>query len=82
MQVASETPLSALYLGRLAQEAGFPPGVVNIIVVRFTKHALMAMLLYALSSSQLLQKSVKDHSVSCPGVPCAHVSAHAATRWL
>jgi Aldehyde dehydrogenase family len=33
-QVASETPLSALYLGRLAQEAGFPPGVINLIVVR------------------------------------------------
>lgn len=25
------TPLSALYLGRLVEEAGFPPGVVNIV---------------------------------------------------
>lgn len=28
---ASETPLSALFLGELIQEAGFPDGVVNII---------------------------------------------------
>lgn len=28
---AEETPLSALALGRLIQEAGFPPGVVNIV---------------------------------------------------
>uniref|UniRef100_H2ZY37 Aldehyde dehydrogenase 1 family member A1 n=1 Tax=Latimeria chalumnae TaxID=7897 RepID=H2ZY37_LATCH len=28
---AEETPLTALYLGALIKEAGFPPGVVNII---------------------------------------------------
>lgn len=38
LQVASETPLSALYLGRLAVEAGFPPGVINLIVVRTHCH--------------------------------------------
>ncbi|MEW4452387.1 aldehyde dehydrogenase family protein [Bremerella sp. JC817] len=31
LKVAEETPLSALRLGHLIQEAGFPPGVVNII---------------------------------------------------
>jgi aldehyde dehydrogenase (NAD+) len=28
---AEDTPLSALYIGKLAQEAGFPPGVVNVL---------------------------------------------------
>ncbi len=28
---AEDTPLSALYLGRLAIEAGFPPGVINVL---------------------------------------------------
>ncbi len=28
---AEDTPLSALYLGKLAEEAGFPPGVVNVL---------------------------------------------------
>jgi acyl-CoA reductase-like NAD-dependent aldehyde dehydrogenase len=28
---AEDTPLSTLYLGRLAQEAGFPPGVINVV---------------------------------------------------
>lgn len=31
LKVAEETPLSALRLGQLIQDAGFPPGVVNII---------------------------------------------------
>lgn len=31
LKVAEETPLSALRLGQLIQEAGFPPGVINII---------------------------------------------------
>lgn len=31
LKVAEETPLSALLLGKLIQEAGFPAGVVNII---------------------------------------------------
>ena len=31
LKVAEETPLSALRLGQLIQEAGFPPGVVNIV---------------------------------------------------
>ena len=31
LKVAEQTPLSALRLGQLFQEAGFPPGVVNII---------------------------------------------------
>ncbi len=31
LKVAEETPLSALRLGHLFQEAGFPPGVVNIL---------------------------------------------------
>jgi len=28
---SEETPLSALYLARLAEEAGFPPGVINVL---------------------------------------------------
>jgi acyl-CoA reductase-like NAD-dependent aldehyde dehydrogenase len=28
---AEDTPLSTLYFGRLAQEAGFPPGVINVV---------------------------------------------------
>src|SRR5262249_14422186 len=31
LKPASQTPLSALKLGELAREAGFPPGVVNIV---------------------------------------------------
>ena len=31
LKVAEETPMSALRLGQLFEEAGFPPGVVNII---------------------------------------------------
>ena len=31
LKPAEQTPLSALYVGQLALEAGFPPGVVNII---------------------------------------------------
>ncbi|NKF20862.1 aldehyde dehydrogenase family protein [Solimonas marina] len=31
LKPAEQTPLSALYLGRLIEEAGLPPGVVNII---------------------------------------------------
>jgi aldehyde dehydrogenase (NAD+) len=31
LKPASETPLTALMLGALAQEAGFPPGVVNVV---------------------------------------------------
>jgi NAD-dependent aldehyde dehydrogenases len=28
---AEDTPLSALYIGKLAEEAGFPRGVVNVL---------------------------------------------------
>ena len=28
---AEDTPLSALYMGKLAEEAGFPPGVINVL---------------------------------------------------
>ena len=31
LKPAEQTPLTALYLGRLILEAGFPPGVVNIV---------------------------------------------------
>jgi len=31
LKVAEETPLSALRLGEIVQEAGVPPGVVNIV---------------------------------------------------
>lgn len=31
LKLAEQTPLSMLYMGRLIQEAGFPPGVINII---------------------------------------------------
>lgn len=31
LKPAEQTPLSALYFGKLVQEAGFPPGVINII---------------------------------------------------
>lgn len=31
---AEETPLSALHLAKLAEEAGFPPGVINVVTGR------------------------------------------------
>lgn len=31
LKPAEQTPLSALYIGSLIKEAGFPPGVVNIV---------------------------------------------------
>jgi len=31
LKPAEQTPLTALYIGNLIKEAGFPPGVVNII---------------------------------------------------
>lgn len=66
--VASETPLSALYLGRLAQEAGFPPGVVNIIVVRSTRHTWQYMPSDAVNLASCCARPVEEYSVSCPGV--------------
>ena len=31
LKPAEQTPLTALYLGNLINEAGFPPGVINIV---------------------------------------------------
>ena len=31
MKLAEQTPLSGLYVAQLIAEAGFPPGVVNVI---------------------------------------------------
>lgn len=31
LKPAEDTPLSALYMGKLAEEAGFPPGVFNVL---------------------------------------------------
>lgn len=31
LKPAEQTPLTALYVGQLIKEAGFPPGVVNIV---------------------------------------------------
>jgi aldehyde dehydrogenase (NAD+) len=31
LKAAEQTPLSVLYLGTLIKEAGFPPGVINIL---------------------------------------------------
>lgn len=31
LKPAKQTPLSALYAAALAKEAGFPPGVINVI---------------------------------------------------
>lgn len=31
LKPAEQTPLSALYVAHLIEEAGFPPGVVNIV---------------------------------------------------
>lgn len=31
MKPAEQTPLSALYVAQLIKEAGFPPGVVNLL---------------------------------------------------
>ena len=31
LKPADATPLSALYMGQLSREAGFPPGVINIV---------------------------------------------------
>lgn len=32
LKPAEQTPLSALYAAALAKEAGFPPGVINVII--------------------------------------------------
>jgi aldehyde dehydrogenase (NAD+) len=39
---AEDTPLSALYIAKLAQEVGFPPGVINVLPGRgeITGHAI------------------------------------------
>ena len=39
---AEDTPLSALYIAKLAQEAGFPPGVINVLPGRgeITGHSI------------------------------------------
>ena len=44
LKPAEETPLATLYLARLIQEAGFPPGVVNVITGygEIAGHALAA----------------------------------------
>ena len=31
LKPAEQTPLSALYIAELVKEAGFPPGVVNVV---------------------------------------------------
>ena len=31
LKPAELTPLTALYIGALAKEAGFPPGVINVV---------------------------------------------------
>lgn len=31
MKTAEQTPLTALHVAKLAKEAGFPPGVINIV---------------------------------------------------
>lgn len=31
MKPAEQTPLTALYLAELSREAGFPPGVINML---------------------------------------------------
>lgn len=31
MKPAEQTPLTALYTAQLAKEAGFPPGVINVL---------------------------------------------------
>lgn len=31
MKVAEQTPLTALHVAKLVEEAGFPPGVVNVL---------------------------------------------------
>ena len=31
LKPAEQTPLSALYVAALAKEAGFPPGVINVV---------------------------------------------------
>lgn len=31
MKPAEQTPLTALYLAELTREAGFPPGVINMV---------------------------------------------------
>lgn len=31
MKVAEQTPLTALYVAKLSAEAGFPPGVINLV---------------------------------------------------
>ena len=34
LKPAEDTPLSALYIAKLAEEAGFPPGVINVLTGR------------------------------------------------
>jgi succinate-semialdehyde dehydrogenase/glutarate-semialdehyde dehydrogenase len=44
LKPASETPLTALLLGRLVEQAGAPPGVVNVLPSRQSSKVVNAML--------------------------------------
>ena len=58
---AEDTPLSALYIGKLAGEAGFPRGVVNVLPGRgeITGRASPNIPAFGLSRSQVRPASVR-----------------------
>ncbi|XP_055206983.2 aldehyde dehydrogenase X, mitochondrial-like [Gorilla gorilla gorilla] len=72
MKVAEQTPLSALYLASLIKEAGFPPGVVNIITgygptagAAITQHMDVDKVAFTSSTEvgHLIQKAAGDSNL-------------------
>lgn len=70
LKPAEQTPLSALYLGELILEAGFPPGVVNIITgdgpsagAPLTQHPLINKITFTGSTEvgKLIGKTAMDN---------------------
>jgi len=69
LKPAEQTPLSALYLGRLIEEAGFPAGVVNIVTgdgpgagAPLTRHPLIDKISFTGSTEvgKLIGKTAMD----------------------
>jgi len=69
LKPAEQTPLSALYLGRLIEEAGFPAGVVNIVTgdgpgagAPLTRHPLIGKISFTGSTEvgKLIGKTAMD----------------------
>lgn len=71
-KVAEQTPLSALYLASLVKEAGFSPGVVNVITgygptagTAITRHMDVGKVAFTGSTEEghLIQKVVGDSNL-------------------